>query len=345
MTIALLFIGLYLVIKQPTFYIGKQNLFNQTIIPFYSIIALLNSLLIFSLNLKIEIIPKNKTQLSLILFLTTTTLFSIFNYPQNTLTFFSLILFYYNLRYSPKLQIQKNIYISTLIVSIIAMTQFIMQADLNLHFLGEPQIQADIKGIAKLNQDIIRPYGLFQHPNILAGILVLSSFINPFSRIGRSFTPQYIAIISSFSLNGIIALTSKYLKTTKQLLILTLASTILFLILKSPDFILERISQVISIFHNPNQLKPWLIQPIHNTFILSFTTFGPVHFLSLAWLIYNLFHQNKPFAISLLILLSFDHYFLTSFQALPLLILISYIVSLQKSKQEVVQTQAKTLEN
>jgi len=68
------------------------------------------------------------------------------------------------------------ILISSSIISIIAITQFFIQHSIGhgLQYFGEPQIAPDILGVAKIdlqNTKAIRPYGTFQHPNILAAYL------------------------------------------------------------------------------------------------------------------------------------------------------------------------------
>lgn len=61
--------------------------------------------------------------------------------------------------------------------AIIAVGQFLKQSSLGLRFLGEPMIGKMVEGVAKLEFGpikIIRPYGTFSHPNILAGSLLLA---------------------------------------------------------------------------------------------------------------------------------------------------------------------------
>nr|MBP7819737.1 hypothetical protein [Candidatus Gracilibacteria bacterium] len=73
----------------------------------------------------------------------------------------------------------------------IAFLQFLLQSDLGLQFLSEPEIATTIKGIAKLGFEngltMIRSYGTFDHPNILAGFLCISflasEFFNKSSRL------------------------------------------------------------------------------------------------------------------------------------------------------------------
>lgn len=70
-----------------------------------------------------------------------------------------------------------GIIISALVQASVALWQFLAQSSVGLSFLGESYLGAHLPGIAKvilLDQVIIRPYGLFPHPNILASYLGLS---------------------------------------------------------------------------------------------------------------------------------------------------------------------------
>lgn len=63
--------------------------------------------------------------------------------------------------------------------------QYIKQGSIGLHFLGETYISPDSYGIAKINLEdstLIRPYGTFPHPNMLAGYL-LAGMLLTFHRI------------------------------------------------------------------------------------------------------------------------------------------------------------------
>src|SRR5258708_5260679 len=63
--------------------------------------------------------------------------------------------------------------------SILAIAQFFNQGSLNgvLYFLGERTFTATTSGIANASVSgelILRPYGTFPHPNVLAGYLLIS---------------------------------------------------------------------------------------------------------------------------------------------------------------------------
>jgi len=61
--------------------------------------------------------------------------------------------------------------------SLIGIGQFIQQKSLGLRYLGESILRPDLAGVAKidyLNQKIIRAYGTFPHPNVLAVFLMVA---------------------------------------------------------------------------------------------------------------------------------------------------------------------------
>ncbi|MFA7209606.1 MAG: O-antigen ligase family protein [Parcubacteria group bacterium] len=66
------------------------------------------------------------------------------------------------------------------IQAIIGIWQFLIQSSIGFFWLKESLISSEIPGVAKLiidNERIIRAYGLFPHPNILGGFLLLSIII------------------------------------------------------------------------------------------------------------------------------------------------------------------------
>ncbi|MCK5081054.1 MAG: O-antigen ligase family protein, partial [Candidatus Moranbacteria bacterium] len=69
------------------------------------------------------------------------------------------------------------IFLSGVIQSIIALSQFIFQKSLNLKYLGESILSPNILGVAKLelqSEKFIRAYGTFPHPNLLGAFLFLA---------------------------------------------------------------------------------------------------------------------------------------------------------------------------
>ncbi len=94
---------------------------------------------------------------------------------------FYLLYLWVILRYVPRGTFWKNsvfyIMLLGLFQSIIGIWQFVAQKSVGLHWLGESIISPAIPGVAKVvfsNEKYVRAYGLFPHPNILGGFLVLS---------------------------------------------------------------------------------------------------------------------------------------------------------------------------
>ena len=68
---------------------------------------------------------------------------------------------------------------SGLVQSLIAFAQYASQKSLGLRILSESPLDSEIAGVAKVIIDgtkIIRPYGAFPHPNLLAAFLLVSLF-------------------------------------------------------------------------------------------------------------------------------------------------------------------------
>ncbi len=95
----------------------------------------------------------------------------------------------------------KPFYISILIIflsgtlqSLIALCQFIFQKSVGLKILGESVIAPEILGVAKfeiLGEKLIRAYGTFPHPNLLAAFLLLSLACGAFLLIYKKSSPFY----------------------------------------------------------------------------------------------------------------------------------------------------------
>ncbi|MFA6973634.1 MAG: O-antigen ligase family protein [Parcubacteria group bacterium] len=111
------------------------------------------------------------------------------------------------------------------IQAMIAICQFVIQHSIGLTWLRESDIGANIPGVAKLILDshkIIRSYGLFPHPNILGGFLLISiiltwSYHKLFhveqfgqtrikSKINTLLIIQLIGLILTFSKSAILGL-------------------------------------------------------------------------------------------------------------------------------------------
>lgn len=62
----------------------------------------------------------------------------------------------------------------------VAILQFLLQGSVGLHFLGESVIGPDVLEVAKIDfagKKIVRSYGFFAHPNVLAGHLLVGLFL------------------------------------------------------------------------------------------------------------------------------------------------------------------------
>lgn len=112
--------------------------------------------------------------------------------PLNTLVFLFRLLLYTNLihllsRLSPKkiTLLIKTLFVSTLLVSLLSITQFFLQRSLNglFYWLGERTFTITTPGIARLDFCLplinfclyrLRPYATLSHPNSLAGFLLVS---------------------------------------------------------------------------------------------------------------------------------------------------------------------------
>jgi len=112
---------------------------------------------------------------------------SLFSSKNLTISFYFLVKillligFYYYIRLKIKkdelVSVCKIIFISGIVQSLIALGQYIKQGSLGLKHLGESVVAPNLYGVAKvdfLGQKIIRSYGTFSHPNILAVFLLVS---------------------------------------------------------------------------------------------------------------------------------------------------------------------------
>jgi len=92
-------------------------------------------------------------------------------------------LFFYLRSSLSKIKLYKSLKIivfTGLIQSLIALGQYLDQSSLGLKYLGESLISPSLNGVAKidlLGQKLIRAYGTFAHPNILACFLLLTLYI------------------------------------------------------------------------------------------------------------------------------------------------------------------------
>lgn len=92
-----------------------------------------------------------------------------------------VLLYFFIVNKTVKLDTIINVFLASITFqAVIAILQYIFQASLGLHFLGESNISPDAAGVAKIDTEggkVIRPYGTFPHPNILAGYLLTGIFL------------------------------------------------------------------------------------------------------------------------------------------------------------------------
>lgn len=291
---------------------------------------------------------------------------------------------------------------TALFQSLLAILQFQFQKSLSLGLLGEPFLSPTQSGIAKIIQNghaYIRGYGTYQHPNILAGLLIVSSLLTSYLFFYKKnffmiliWLFQFLGILATFSRSAILSLIlvsiflmvlhlKKKLINKKTALFVSIILSIILLFslmivtfstqfkdIFSQKSVKERIAQnrvALSIieknpfgvgyqnylsaldnYQSEQPLSPWDLQPVHNLFLLFISELG-IHavilFLILLFFIskailnqYHYFqnqkkllYQNTIIAIlaSIFVIIQFDHYFYTSFQAKLLLIIVLFLVN------------------
>lgn len=160
-----------------------------------------------------------------------------------------LLLYIYMVNDVVKLDIIINVFIASVSVqAAIAIMQYINQGSIGIHFLGEPNIGPNVPGVAKIDLDgekILRPYGTFQHANILAGYLV-SALLLTFYRISQKEHIAYpiailliAALVLTFSRSALLSLvvaslvflSIKNMKISLKYVFLGLSLLILFVVI------------------------------------------------------------------------------------------------------------------
>jgi O-antigen ligase len=106
--------------------------------------------------------------------------------------------------------------ISALLQSFISGAQFFKQEDLGLRILGESPLDVQASGVAKIDifgAKLVRSYGTFPHPNVLAAYTIVAIFISCI--VSSLYKKEWILIFnipflfslfSSFSRSGLFAL-------------------------------------------------------------------------------------------------------------------------------------------
>lgn len=300
----------------------------------------------------------------------------------------------------------KDFILSTFIIlgvinAIIALIQFATQQSIGLHIIGESPISTHSPNVAKIvthGTDYIRSYGLFPHPNILAGLLVIISTINlyllnkyaqykTFLALALSYMLLIAGVFTTLSRAGLLALifsafsyfvlmrirSKQNFNKTLTLVIITfsiftsifypwiherstwndsavierniLANTTLEALKDSWLIGSGAGTNILQISDRLPQGSPnWMIQPVHNFFLIVISDFGILGLVALIWLVYLLsksfasvlgaqptYHNTdvQMWAITLfsslfavLVLMQFDHYFYTNWSAQLILAMI-----------------------
>lgn len=228
--------------------------------------------------------------------------------------------------------------------SLMAIAQFVHQSSLNgvFWFLGERTFNAGIPGIAKTvinGQLLMRPYATFPHPNALAGFLLVGMILSlPYIlKKDRLCSMFYIlcsvsALVLTFSraawFTGLLII---FLRFTSRLSLITFFSGEAFIQrVELNKIALQLIKQYPLVGVGLNNFIPrlpgfwsshdpiYLLQPVHNIYLLVASETGLVGLLVFLWFIYLTFKKlsivNYPLSIALSAILAlgfFDHYWLT----------------------------------
>ncbi len=266
-------------------------------------------------------------------------------------------------------------------VAFIGIFQYLFQESLGFRFLGEPVINSEKLGVAKVGLsygNFLRVYGTFPHPNIFAGYLTFSIFfiIYCFRDAKVLFSLLLlvclIALVLTFSRSAILGLfiglflyyAVSNVKISWKSVLIGFALMMFFLVVFDLYSIL--IDRLIvgdqnalterSIYYSasknmlfdnffgvgpgnftvvlqqyvPLKLQPWLIQPVHNIFLLMFSEIGLLGgfgFIGIMLFFFSrLVKVKSRFSYMLMsiwaviiVIGMFDHYFISLYQGNVLL--------------------------
>ncbi len=175
-------------------------------------------------------------------------------------------------------------------------TQFFLQTDLNLWFLGEIDLSQESHKYNFLN--IQRPYGPFDHPNLYAySLIIISLFIKP-SKI------HHLALLLSLSLQNLIANCILHAKKFKLSLLVLIIALCIKNPWTSPASITDRLPSPSNITY---KLKPWEHIPAHNIFIYTYKNHQTLSLILLILYISLILFKNKQLGLMLLCLSLLDH--------------------------------------
>lgn len=237
-----------------------------------------------------------------------------------------IVYFLLSERILPKKTILQYLMIGGLIQVMIGLGQYIKQGSLGLNFLGEPNLDASVLNVAKINlagEKLMRAYGTFPHANVFGGYLVLLLGVLCID-IKKENLHKKIPLIIAFLLGLLISFSrtawlaglgfliilfsQQSVKINWKYLILGAVMLIFILVLFNlHTVILARITDLSGdayaeralfadigqkvFLQNPmgiglgnfasrmasfssSPLQPWLFQPVHNIFMLTFIEQG-----------------------------------------------------------------------
>lgn len=211
--------------------------------------------------------------------------------------------------------------------------QVIMQHSLGLTFLNEPSLSLATKGVSKLsipfiNLELLRGYGTFSHPNILAAFLILvyyqvSNYQLKFKKLIQSVLS--LGIVLTFSRLILIGLLVKFcylnyrqIKATLFDFLPLLIGTFLTFIVRtlSPHTAASNLQRIheLSIQTISSKPAPWEIVPIHNSYLVLYGSLGIIGVLLICYFFVYLKYQSgthKNILTLLAGLFIFDHFFLS----------------------------------
>ncbi|EKD93702.1 MAG: hypothetical protein ACD_28C00077G0006 [uncultured bacterium] len=221
-------------------------------------------------------------------------------------------------------KVARKIFYSTLVVQgVLAMAQVGLNHSLGLNFLGEPWLTNTLPGVAKIHlgqSTLLRGYGTFPHPNILAGYILIGflMLMEDSTSFKKRFLRKTIQLV--FALGGLFTLSKgAFMAFLTSMVVVRkikpiLASVLLVLFLgvgmlswghlSKYEFVHERILythiSLTMLWEHPEgvginqftermqeftatKLQPWQFQPVHNIFLLIANEWGilPLIFIML----------------------------------------------------------------
>lgn len=168
---------IFTIVGQPDIHLsGQMNQFTNATIYLNDILIILSAIFYFPFNLKEKIKIGDKTLLPVFLILGGLIFWkSSLGVYGTWLSLLSCALLYLLIINDVPRNMTKILLASAAIQAVIAITQFIFQGSIGLGILGEPDLHAaNIAKVDLAETKIIRAYGTMPHPNILAGLLVIT---------------------------------------------------------------------------------------------------------------------------------------------------------------------------